>query len=201
MVAQAGQARAQDVPVDLPVPSRPATQSQAANPIDSPITEAAIAPTVTGIDPGLSLEALMAVRPGYPPKNESGDARDAMVRQAAWAAGARGGLYAQQTAIRALLDRYAAVLDRTFDFRTVLKPIGGGGSLFRPPMVTKPSTPSGSAWPWRPWWSPSPSDCGSPGAGSIPRSAPPCWPSSTPSCGSSPCSSGVGVDPPSWTVA
>lgn len=124
-------------PSDLPVPPIPAGNPALANPIDTPITGAAESPGIPEIERPPSLEALMAVRPGYGPGTEKSSGRDDIVRQAAWAFGAQGGLAARSDAINEMLRRYAATLDQVFDFRTLVLPVGGGQTLLRPPVITQ----------------------------------------------------------------
>ncbi|MBB2164498.1 type IV secretory system conjugative DNA transfer family protein [Gluconacetobacter sp. 1b LMG 1731] len=126
-----------DGPVESPVPQIPATVPAAANAIDTPIAGASEAPDIPDVDRPPSLEALMAIRPGYSPKKEEGHDRDEAVRQAAWAAGAQGGRAAESFAINEMLRRYAPILDRKIDFRTLVLPAGNGQTLLRPPVVTE----------------------------------------------------------------
>lgn len=123
-------------PADLPVPAMPATQNAAAGAINTPLTGALIAPVITDVNRPPSMEALMAIRPGYSPKQEAGNGRDDTVRQAAWAYGAQGGLAARSYAINLMLERESAILDREFDFRPLVLPINNGTLLLRPPVVT-----------------------------------------------------------------
>jgi defect in organelle trafficking protein DotC len=129
--------RPADAPSDSPVPQLPAAQPDAGNPIDTPITGATVAPEIPDVARPPSLEALMAIRPGYAPRVEQSSGRDLAVRQAAWAYGARGGEAARAFALNEMLSRYAPVLDRTFDFRTLVLPAGDGATLIRPPVVTE----------------------------------------------------------------
>ncbi len=124
-------------PVDNPLPPVPAGNPEAGNPLDTPITGAAEAPDIPDVDRPASLEAMMAIRPGYSPKQESGSGRDEAIRGAAWAYGAQGGRAAECYAINELLRRYAPVLDRKVDFRTLVLPAGNGQTLIRPPVVTE----------------------------------------------------------------
>lgn len=126
-----------DGPRDNPVPPIPAPSSDAGNPLDTPITGAAETPDIPDVDRPASLEAMMAIRPGYSPKQEQGHGRDEAVRQAAWAYGAQGGRAAESYAINEMLRRYAPILDRKIDFRTLVLPAGNGQTLIRPPVVTE----------------------------------------------------------------
>ncbi|MBS1035838.1 type IV secretion system DotC family protein [Gluconobacter cerinus] len=124
-------------PQDLPVPEIPDGNPEAGDAIDTPVTGAAEAPDIPDVDRPSSLEAMMAVRPGYSPKQESGNGRDSAVRSAAWAYGAQGGRAAESYAINELLRRYSHVLDQKVDFRTLVLPAGNGQTLIRPPVVTE----------------------------------------------------------------
>lgn len=133
-----GTLRAQQIqPIPLPVPAVPEQHMGAANPLDNPIGGSSEQPGLTDITRPPSLESLMAVRPGYSPHVESSNGRDEAIKQAAWAYGAQGGLAARSFAINDMLRRYEAVLDREFDFRTVVLPAGNGQTLIRPPVVTE----------------------------------------------------------------
>ncbi|MFT8479439.1 MULTISPECIES: type IV secretion system DotC family protein [Acetobacteraceae] len=124
-------------PQDTPVPPVPTAQAGTASPLDTPITGAAEAPDIPDVKQPASLEAMMAIRPGYSPKQEQGHGRDEAVRQAAWAYGAQGGRAAESFAINEMLRRYAPILDRKIDFRTLVLPAGNGQTLIRPPVVTE----------------------------------------------------------------
>lgn len=124
-------------PIPLPTPAVPQQNMGAANPLDTPISGSSELPALTDIVRPPSLEALMAVRPGYSPHIESSNGRDEAIKQAAWAYGAQGGLAARSFAINDMLRRYEAVLDREFDFRTLVLPAGNGQTLIRPPVVTE----------------------------------------------------------------
>ncbi|MBB2156613.1 type IV secretory system conjugative DNA transfer family protein [Gluconacetobacter diazotrophicus] len=125
------------LPEDAPVPGLPTVHPEAGNPIDTPITGATVAPEIPDMPRPPSLEAAMAIRPGYAPRVEESTGRDQAVRLAAWSFGARGGEAARAFAINDMLGRYAAVLDRTYDFRTLVLPAGDGATLIRPPVVTE----------------------------------------------------------------
>lgn len=126
-----------NTPVPLPVPAEPQSDMAAANPLDTPLSGATEQPVLTDTIRPPSLEALMAVRPGYSPRTESSNGRDEALKQAAWAYGAQGGLAARSVAINDMLRRYEAVLDREFDFRSLVLPAGNGQTLIRPPVVTE----------------------------------------------------------------
>lgn len=107
-----------------------------ANPLDKPITGASEDPLIVGTEPPPSLEALQATRPG----DEKGDGlepgRAAMVRTAALTYGAQGGLAARSFAINDMLRRNMAELDSTYDFGSLVLPVGSGQTLMRPPVVS-----------------------------------------------------------------
>ncbi|PAK76972.1 type IV secretion system protein DotC [Acetobacter fabarum] len=124
-------------PVALPVPSTPTLSPGAASPIDTPLTGAAETPHISDTTRPPSMEALMAVRPGYSPRADTGTDHDDAVRQAAWAYGAQGGLAARSFALNDMLGRYETTLDQTFDFRPLVLPAGSGQTLLRPPVVSE----------------------------------------------------------------
>ena len=107
------------------------------NPINKPVTGAAEIPTVIGGEAPPSLEALQATRPG----DQHGDGlkagRGDELRQAAMIYGAQGGLAGRAFAINELLRRYEPVLDTSFDFRSLVLPVGNGQTLMRPPIITQ----------------------------------------------------------------
>jgi defect-in-organelle-trafficking protein DotC len=127
----------QDGPTNLSVPPMPLPDDAAANPIDTPITGASEAPAIPDVARPPSLEALMAIRPGYSPTENADSGRDEAIRQAAWAYGAQGGDAAECFAINEMLRRYAPTLDRVYDFRSLVLPAGNGQTLIRPPVVTE----------------------------------------------------------------
>jgi defect-in-organelle-trafficking protein DotC len=126
-----------------PVPPLPSASEidQAAqtlgNSINKPVTGAAEIPTVVGGEVPPSLEALQATRPG----DQHGDGlkagRGDELRQAAMIYGAQGGLAGRAFAINELLRRYEPVLDTSFDFRSLVLPVGSGQTLMRPPIITQ----------------------------------------------------------------
>ena len=134
---------AQDGIYPYPVPPLPSASDidQAArtlgNPINKPVTGAAEIPTVIGGEAPPSLEALQATRPG----DQHGDGlkagRGDELRQAAMIYGAQGGLAGRAFAINELLRRYEPVLDTSFDFRSLVLPVGNGQTLMRPPIITQ----------------------------------------------------------------
>ena len=124
-------------PTSLSVPPMPVPNDAAANPINTPITGAGEAPDIPDVTRPPSLEALMAIRPGYAPHQSQDSARDEAIRQAAWAYGAQGGDAAESFAINEMLRRYAPTLDRVFDFRSLVLPAGNGQTLIRSPIVTE----------------------------------------------------------------
>jgi len=134
---------AQDGIYPYPVPPLPSASDidQAArtlgNPINKPVTGAAEIPTVVGGEAPPSLEALQATRPG----DQHGDGlkagRGDELRQAAMIYGAQGGLAGRAFAINELLRRYEPVLDTSFDFRSLVLPVGNGQTLMRPPIITQ----------------------------------------------------------------
>lgn len=128
---------ASDGPVALPVPSNPTLSPGAASPIDTPLTGATEIPRISDATRPPSMEALMAVRPGYSPRPDTGTDHDDAVRHAAWAYGAQGGLAARSFALNAMLDRYEATLDQAYDFRSLVLPAGGGQAFLRPPVISE----------------------------------------------------------------
>lgn len=51
--------------------------------------------------------------------------------------GAQGGLAGQSFAINEMLRRYEPVLDTSFDFRSLVLPVGSGQTLMRPPIISQ----------------------------------------------------------------
>lgn len=123
--------------VSASVPPTPQGELANANPIDTPVSGAAVAPVVTPITRPASLEALMAIRPGYAPEPKKSPGRDQAVRQAGWAYGAQGGDAARCFALNEMLRHYAPILDKTYDFRTLVLPAGNNQTMIRPPVVTE----------------------------------------------------------------
>ena len=138
--------RAQDADAALlnsPIPPEPgaATVDTAsrvlANPLNQPVTGAAISPTIVGGQRPLSLETLQAARPGVNPTGGLSGARGEALHEAALSYGARGGLAARGFAINEMLRRYEAKLDSSYDFRSLVVQVGSGQTLMRPPIVTE----------------------------------------------------------------
>ena len=129
--------------LDSPVPGIPspgqvdqATHSLG-SPLNNPVTGSSEQPIVIGGQRPPSLETLQAARPGFNPSAELSGPRGEALHQAALSFGARGGLAARGFAINEILRRYESRLDATYDFRTLVVPVGGGQTLMRPPTVTE----------------------------------------------------------------
>jgi defect in organelle trafficking protein DotC len=126
-----------------PVPPSPSAGQvdQAAqtlgNPINKPVTGAAEIPSVVGGEAPPSLEALQATRPGDQHGDGLKPGRAEELQQAAMIYGAQGGLAARAFAINEMLRRYEPVLDTSFDFRSLVLPVGSGQTLMRPPIITQ----------------------------------------------------------------
>ena len=124
----------------LPMPN-PATLDAAArslaNPLNQVVTGAAVSPIVVGGERPFSLETLQAARPGINPSAGLAGPRSEALREAALSYGARGGLAARGFAINEMLRGYEAKLDGSYDFRSLVVPVGGGQTLMRPPIVTE----------------------------------------------------------------
>lgn len=126
-----------------PVPAQPTASQvdQAAqtlgNPLNQPVTGAKILPAVVGGDAPPSLEALQATRPG----DQHGDGlkagRAEELQQSAAIYGAQGGLAARSFALNEMLRRYEPTLDSSFDFRSLVLPVGSGQTLMRPPIISQ----------------------------------------------------------------
>jgi len=108
-----------------------------ANPGNSPVTGASIAPGSIGGHAPVSLEALMAARPGVNPKADLPAARAEELYAAAVAFGAAGGLATRGFAINQVLRRTETQLDATYDFRALVVPVGRGQTLMRPPVISE----------------------------------------------------------------
>jgi len=127
----------------MPVPPMPAPQAVDAaayvlgNPLNKPVTGAAEVPAIEGGERPPSLEALQAARPGGGLVSDLDPGRGDTLYQAALAFGAQGGLAARAFAINEMLRRYEGMLDRVYDFRQLVLPLGGGQTLMRPPVVTQ----------------------------------------------------------------
>jgi defect-in-organelle-trafficking protein DotC len=107
------------------------------NPINKPVTGAAEIPTVVGGEAPPSLEALQAARPGDQHGNGLKAGRAEELQQSAMTYGAQGGLAARAFAINEMLRRHEPVLDTSFDFRSLVLPVGSGQTLMRPPIITQ----------------------------------------------------------------
>ena len=135
--------RAQGAIYANPVPPLPstaqvdqATQSLG-NSTNQPVTGAAEAPSVVGGQAPPSLEALQATRPGDQHGDGLKPGRAEELRQSAMVYGAQGGLAGRAFALNEMLRRYEPVLDTTFDFRSLVLPVGGGQTLMRPPIISQ----------------------------------------------------------------
>lgn len=106
------------------------------NPLNNPITGSSENPGVVGTEPPPSLEELQAARPGNEKENGLKPGRADQLRTAALTYGAQGGLAAESFALNEMLRRYRPELDRTFDFSSLVLPVGPGQTLLRPPVVT-----------------------------------------------------------------
>jgi len=129
--------------LNSPIPPEPgaatvdAASRVLANPLNQPVTGAAISPTIVGGQRPLSLETLQAARPGVNPSGELSGARGEALHEAALSYGARGGLAARGFAINEMLRRYEAKLDSSYDFGSLVVQVGRGQTLMRPPIVTE----------------------------------------------------------------
>jgi defect in organelle trafficking protein DotC len=140
-LSEAGRAAGGVYPDPVPPTPSAAQVDQAAqtlgNPINRPVTGASEIPFVVGGEAPPSLEALQAARPG----DQHGDGlkagRAEELQQAAMIYGAQGGLAARAFAINEMLRRYEPILDSTFDFRSLVLPVGSGQTLMRPPIITQ----------------------------------------------------------------
>lgn len=107
------------------------------NPLNNPITGSAEEPAIVGTAPPPSLEALQAARPGDGHGDGLEPGRAVVLRTAAMTYGAQGGLAGRSFALNEMLRRHEAELDTTYDFRTLVLPVGNGGqTLMRPPIVS-----------------------------------------------------------------
>ena len=107
-----------------------------ANPLNKPVTGAAEDPLVVGTEPPPSLEALQAARPGDGKDDGLDPGRAHMLRTAALTYGAQGGLAGRSFALNEMLRRHQSELDTTYDFGTLVLPVGTGQTLMRPPVVS-----------------------------------------------------------------
>jgi defect-in-organelle-trafficking protein DotC len=127
-----------------PVPPYPsativdAASSSNGNPINKPVTGAAIVPGIVGGERPPSLEYLQATRPGAVNGYSGLDqGREEVLHQAGLMYGAQGGLAARAFALNEMLRRYEGALNAVFDFRPVVVRVGGGKTLLRPPIVSQ----------------------------------------------------------------
>lgn len=139
--SQVGRAEGGVYPDPIPPAPTASQVDQAAqtlgNPINKPVTGAAEIPTVVGGEAPPSLEALQAARPGDQHGNGLKAGRAEELQQSAMIYGAQGGLAARAFAINEMLRRYEPVLDTSFDFRSLVLPVGSGQTLMRPPIITQ----------------------------------------------------------------
>ncbi|MGI4946142.1 MAG: type IV secretory system conjugative DNA transfer family protein, partial [Janthinobacterium lividum] len=125
---------------DAPVPPEPGLASVdaaahvLANPLNQVVTGASLSTAIVGGERPPSLEVLQAARPGINPSAGLTGARADALHEAALSFGARGGLAAWGFAINEMLRRYEAKLDSTYDFHSLVVPIGSGQTLMRPPV-------------------------------------------------------------------
>jgi defect in organelle trafficking protein DotC len=140
-MSQVGQAAGGIYPDPVPPAPSAAQVDQAAqtlgNPLNQPVTGASEIPSVVGGEAPPSLEALQAARPGDQHGDGLKPGRAEELQQAAMTYGAQGGLAARAFAINEMLRRYEPVLDSTFDFRSLVLPVGSGPTLMRPPIITQ----------------------------------------------------------------
>ncbi len=132
-----GSIQAYPLPPDIPPATIDANEPATANPVNSPVTGAMQLDKIVGGDAPPSLEALQDVRPGDQKGNDLKPGRAEELGSAAHVYGAQGGLAARSFAINEMLRRYEAQLDDTFDFRSLVLPVGGGQTLMRPPTVSQ----------------------------------------------------------------
>ncbi len=128
----------------MPIPPQPspaaidAAAHQTGNPINKPVTGAAIEPEMVGGEQPLSLESLQATRPGVGLAAEGLEpGRQDVLYQAGLAYGARGGLAARAFAINEMLRRYESTLDNVYDFSDVILRRPGSRIIMRPPVVSE----------------------------------------------------------------
>ncbi|WP_186820087.1 type IV secretory system conjugative DNA transfer family protein [Asaia bogorensis] len=132
--------RAQEAPQalgDQPDPRTTVASLGAGSALNSPIPGGQVQPQIEDPVAIPSLEAMMAVRPGYTPDHEKSSAHNAAVRQAAWRYGAQNGLAAENQVIRLLLNRRSRQLDEVFDFRSLVLPVGDSDILMIPPVISE----------------------------------------------------------------
>lgn len=132
--------QAQEAPKALseqPEPAPDAASIGAGSALNTPLSGGAVQPQIEDMEAIPSLEAMMAVRPGYTPDHEKSTAHNAAVRQAAWRYGAQNGLAAENQVIRLLLNRRSRQLDEVFDFRSLVLPVGDSDILMIPPVISE----------------------------------------------------------------
>ena len=123
-----------------PVPSAGEVDRSAhrlGSPLNNPVTGSSEQPVVIGGQRPPSLESLQAARPGFNPTQDLTGPRGEALHEAALSFGARGGLAARGFAINEILRRYESRLDVTYDFSSLVVPVGTGKTLMRPPIVTE----------------------------------------------------------------
>jgi defect-in-organelle-trafficking protein DotC len=137
-----GKALAQDTLIAPAVPAEPSVaQVQQnipilGNPLNNPIAGSSEEPGVVGTPAPPSLEVLQAARPGAQKSDGLAPGRADMLQTAALTYGAQGGLAAESFSINQTLQRYEPQLDATFNFASLVMPVGDGQTLMRPPIVT-----------------------------------------------------------------
>lgn len=130
--------------VPMPQPPEPAAddieqaEPALANPTNKPITGAQELDKIVGGDRPLSLEALQNTRPNDEGSDGLKPGRKEALQEAAHIYGAQGGLAARSFAINEMLRRYEDTLDATFDFRSLVLPIGSGQTLMQPQSSPRP---------------------------------------------------------------
>jgi hypothetical protein len=134
---------ADTAPRDAPVSPEPglasvdASAQVLANSLNQVVTGASLSTTIVGGERPPSLEVLQAARPGINPSAGLTGARAEALHEAALSFGARGGLAARGFAINEMLRRYEAKLDSSYDFHSLVVPLGSGQTLMRPPVITE----------------------------------------------------------------
>ena len=128
----------------MPIPPQPspatvdAAAQRTGNPINKPVTGAAIEPEVVGGDRPLSLESLQATRAGSGLAAEGLEpGRQDILYQAGLAYGARGGLAPRAFAINEMLRRYESTLDSVYNFDDVIQRRPGSQIIMRPPVISE----------------------------------------------------------------
>jgi defect in organelle trafficking protein DotC len=128
----------------MPIPPQPSPERvdaaghEIGNPINKPITGAAIELEVVGDEKPLSLESLQATRPGVGLAAEGLEpGRQDVLYQAGLAYGARGGLGPRAFAINEMLRRYESTLGSVYNFNDVILKRPGSRIIMRPPVVSE----------------------------------------------------------------